>query len=81
MAREYRILHHRQAGSAGGHWDLVENPIPFRASLERVPHGDGSLCAALSELSTQGWTPSLVLAAAHAQSGETFILIWRDTQD
>jgi hypothetical protein len=78
MAREYRILHHRQEGVAGGHWDLVENPIPFRASTANVPHGDGSLCLALQELATERWTPIMDVCHSQAQSGESFILMTRD---
>lgn len=77
MAREFQILHHRQSGHSGGHWDLVENPIPYRASNANVPHGEGSLCAALQALAAEGWEPVMDLAHVQAQSGETFILIAR----
>ena len=78
MASEYRILHHRQEGAKGGHWDLVENPIPFRAATAGVPHGDGSLCAALQGLAEEGWRPIMDLYQAQAQSGESFILVMRE---
>ena len=76
MAREYRILHHRQSGVAGGHWDLVENPIPFRASSAGAPHGDGSLCGALQHLAAEGWAPVMDMQCP-AQTGESFILLGR----
>ena len=77
MAREYRILHHRQSGGGGGHWDLVENPIPYRSSTGTVPEGDATLCAALSNLSAEGWEPVMDFVHVHAQPGESFILIMR----
>jgi hypothetical protein len=77
MAREYRILHHRQIGIAGGHWDMVENCIPHRAAVAAAPHGDGSLCAALEHLSREGWEPVMELIQVSSQSGESFILIGR----
>lgn len=77
MAREFRILHHRQSGVSGGHWDLVENPIPYRASTADAPHGDGSFCAALERLATDGWLPVMPLSSVQAQSGETFVLLSR----
>ena len=77
MAREFCILHHRQSGMAGGHWDLVENPIPYRASVAGAPHGEGSLCAALHHLAEEGWLPEMNLAHVQSQSGETFILMAR----
>ncbi len=80
MSREFRILHHRQSGVDGGHWDLTENPIPFRANAERVPHGDGSLCAALNTLAGDGWIPVMVLNESIKQSGETFLLLARDSR-
>lgn len=73
---EYRILHHRQS-MAGGHWDLVENPIPYRTSSASAPHGDGTLCAALQHLNTEGWRPVMDLFQPGAQSGETFLLLTR----
>ncbi len=76
MAREFRILHHRQS-LAGGHWDLVENPIPHRAAAAKAPQGDGSLCAALQVLADQGWTPIMEITHGQAQPGETFILLQR----
>ena len=76
MAREYRILHHRQALS-GGHWDLVENPIPYRSQTAASPHGEGTLCSALQTLSEQGWNPVMDLFHQQAQSNESFILIER----
>ena len=77
MAREYRILHHRQS-LGGGHWDLVENPIPFRASAANVPHGEGSLCTALQNLGEEGWKPIMDLYHAQAQAGESFILLLKE---
>jgi hypothetical protein len=77
MAREYRVLHHRQSGATGGHWDLVENPIVFRPSGAAVAQGDGSLCAALQHLDEEGWSPVMELIVTGAQSGETFILLGR----
>lgn len=77
MAREFRILHHRQSGPAGGHWDLVENPILFRTSSAAAPHGEGSLCAALTAVAEEGWEPLMNLDHVQAQSGETFILLTR----
>jgi hypothetical protein len=77
MAREFRVLHHRQSGGTGGHWDLVENPIPFRASSAQAPHGEGSLCSALQHLAEEGWVPVLDLAQPGAQSGESFLLLTR----
>jgi hypothetical protein len=76
MAREFRILHHRHAPT-GGHWDLVENPIPHRASAGAAPHGEGSLCGALQTLAAEGWSPVMSLEHAQAQMGESFILITR----
>ena len=76
MAREYRILHHRQALS-GGHWDLVENPIPYRSSTAEAPHGEGTLCSALQTLAEQGWNPVMDLFHQQAQSNESFILLER----
>jgi len=78
MARQYRILHHRQSLS-GGHWDLAENPLPYRASTAGAPHGEGSLCAALEALAHEGWMPLMDLIHAQSQPGESFILIGRDT--
>jgi hypothetical protein len=75
--REYRILHHRQSLS-GGHWDLVENPIPFRASQAQVPSGEGSLCAALEHLAEEGWKPCMDLYHAQAQAGESFLLLVKE---
>lgn len=77
MSLEYRILHHRQSGSTGGHWDLVENTIPYRASTASEPHGDGSLCSALTELGAHGWRPVMDLIHAQTQSGESFMLLAR----
>jgi hypothetical protein len=77
MPLEYRILHHRQAGGTGGHWDLVENPIPYRASTAGTPHGDGSLCSALCHLGQEGWRPIMDLVHAQTQSGESFLLLAR----
>ena len=76
MAREFRILHHRQS-LAGGHWDLSCNPIPHRASATTAPQGDGSLCDALETLAQEGWVPIMPLAQAQAQGGETFLLMVR----
>ena len=78
MARQYRILHHRQSLS-GGHWDLTENPIPIRpgSSGAHVPQGSGSLCSALEALDAEGWVPVIDLHA-QAQPGETFILLMRE---
>lgn len=78
MTREYRVLHHRQQGIAGGHWDLTENPIPYRQTSDRTPHGDGSLCAALESLGGEGWSPVMEMEHAHSQPGETFLLIARE---
>ena len=77
MAREFRILHHRQSGPAGGHWDVVENPIPYRASTASAPHGEGSLCAALQEVAEDNWEPVMNLDPVQLQSGESFILLSR----
>ena len=77
MNREYRILHHRQS-LQGGHWDMVENPIPFRSAAANVAHGEGSLCAALQHVATEGWVPIMDLYHAQAQAGESFILLVRD---
>lgn len=77
MAREYRILHHRQSGPSGGHWDIVENPIPYRASTAATPHGEGSLCSGLSAVAEDGWEPVMNLDHVQLQSGETFILLSR----
>jgi hypothetical protein len=77
MAREFRILHHRQSGPAGGHWDVVENPIPYRASTASAPHGEGSLCAALQEVAEDNWEPVMNLDHVQLQSGESFILLSR----
>jgi len=76
MAREYIILHHRQAAE-GGHWDLVENPIPLRSAIAKAPHGEGTLCQALALLSGQGWTPVMDLPQTQATLGESFILLGR----
>lgn len=77
MARQYRILHHRQSLS-GGHWDLTENPLPHRSATANAPQGDGSLCAALEFLTEQGWHPVMSVDHAQAQAGETFILLGRE---
>jgi hypothetical protein len=77
MARQYRILHHRQS-LAGGHWDLVENLIPYRSSSAAAPHGEGSLCAALEALEAEGWVTVMDLVHANAQPGESFILLGRE---
>jgi hypothetical protein len=74
MAREFRILHHRQL-LASGHWDLVENVIPHRAATAAAPQGDGTLCAALGFLAAEGWIPVMDLVNVQAQAGETFILL------
>jgi hypothetical protein len=79
MSLEYRILHHRQSGSTGGHWDLVENTIPYRAASANEPHGDGSLCGALTHLGQEGWRPVMDLIHAQTQSGETFLLLGRQS--
>jgi hypothetical protein len=79
MAREFRILHHRQS-LAGGHWDLTENPIPHRATAATAPQGDSSLCGALADLSAEGWVPIMDLDHAQAQVGETFILLTREVR-
>jgi len=76
MAREFRILHHRQA-LAGGHWDLTENPMPYRSASAEAPHGDGTLCAALQLLAEDGWGPVMDLYHQQAQSNESFILLAR----
>jgi hypothetical protein len=75
MAREFRILHHRHAPT-GGHWDLVENPLPHRAATTTAPHGEGTLCGALAALAEEGWTPLMPLMA-QAQVGESFLLLAR----
>jgi hypothetical protein len=77
MAREFRILHHRQS-LGGGHWDLAENPIPYRASTANAPQGDGTLCAALEQLGTDGWSPVMDLYHQQAQSNESFLLLSRE---
>jgi hypothetical protein len=77
MAREYRILHHRTSLGAG-HWDLAENPMPYRASSTDAPHGDGTLCAALQQLAAEGWDPIMDLSHAQAQANESFILLARE---
>jgi len=77
MPREYRILHHRQS-HAGGHWDLVENPIAYRSATGVVPEGDGSLCRALQDLDEQGWIPLMDFVHVQAQPGESFILVSRE---
>ncbi|HEU4752565.1 MAG TPA: hypothetical protein VFU47_05605 [Armatimonadota bacterium] len=77
MTREFRILHHRQSGLTGGHWDLVENPIPYRSSQAESAHGDGSLCIALEALAAEGWLPVMDLQHQQAQSGESFLLLTR----
>jgi hypothetical protein len=77
MAREFRILHHRQSGATGGHWDFVENPIPYRASTAGEAHGEGSLCAALATAAEDHWEPVMNLDHVQHQSGETFILLSR----
>ncbi len=79
MPRRFRILHHRQS-QAGGHWDLTENLIPHRSGTA-VPHGEGSLCAALEQLAGQGWVPVMDLAHEQAQPGESFILVTCQTPD
>lgn len=79
MAREYRILHHRQSVT-GGHWDLVENPVLTRSSASKSPQGDGSLCAALNSLGGEGWTPAMELFAPQAVSGEVHILLVRGSR-
>ncbi len=76
MAREYRILHHRQS-LTGGHWDLVENAILTRSAAAQAPHGDGTLCSALETLTVDGWTPVMELFASQAQTGESHILLVR----
>jgi hypothetical protein len=76
MAREYRILHHRQSG-LGGHWDLVENPVLTRSLAAHAPHGEGTLCAALIQLAEEGWTPRMELFGNQAQAGESHILLER----
>lgn len=76
MAREFRILHHRYT-MGSGHWDLVENPIPYRTATANVPHGESSLCAALQALGEEGWAPIMSLEHMQAQPGETFILLCR----
>ena len=78
MPREFRILHHRQSLS-GGHWDLVQNPLPYRASTAGTPHGESSLCGALEALAAEGWNPIMDLIHAQSQPGESFILVARDT--
>jgi hypothetical protein len=75
MAKEFRILHHRHAVN-GGHWDLVENPIPHRAAAA-APHGEGTLCVALQNLASEGWSPLMNLEVAQAQLGESFLLLCR----
>jgi len=77
MAREFRILHHRQHGPTGGHWDVVENPIPYRATSANAPHGEGSLCLALQTLAEEGWEPQMTIGHQQSQSGESFILLAR----
>ena len=76
MAREYRILHHRQSLS-GGHWDLVENVIPYRSAGAAAAEGDGSLCNALQTLGEEGWSPLMDLGHVQTQPGETFLLLGR----
>jgi hypothetical protein len=76
MATEFRILHHRHA-TTGGHWDLVENPIPHRSAAAAAPHGEGTLCAALQSLAGEGWTVLMNLQVGQAQLGESFILLSR----
>jgi hypothetical protein len=77
MSQEFSILHHRQHGPTGGHWDLVENPIPYRASAANAPHGEGSLCSALHHLAAEGWSPLMTIGHMQSQSGESFILLGR----
>ncbi len=77
MAREYRILHHRQSHT-GGHWDLTENPIPYRSRDGSAPEGDGSLCAAMEFLDAQGWSPVMDFVHVQAQPGESFVLLVRE---
>jgi hypothetical protein len=79
MAREYRILHHRQSLNVG-HWDLAENPMPYRASTAAAPQGDGTLCAALQRLDAEGWIPVMDLSHAQAQANESFILLTREAR-
>jgi hypothetical protein len=74
MAKEFRILHHRYS-STGGHWDLVENPLPYRTTSGSTPHGEGTVCQALQQLAGEGWTPVMEFVHAQAQSGELFILL------
>jgi hypothetical protein len=76
MAREFRILHHRQS-LHGGHWDLVENLIPFRSATANAPHGEGTLCAALEAAAADGWLPVMDLVHTQTQPGESFILLAR----
>ena len=77
MAREYRILHHRHSVT-GGHWDLVENAVLTRASTAHVPHGEGTLCAALTQLGEEGWQPMMELFGSHAVAGEAHVLLVRE---
>jgi hypothetical protein len=77
VPREYRILHHRQSHT-GGHWDLVENPIPYRSHAGFVPEGDGSLCGALEALGQDGWLPLMDFVHVQAQPGESFVLLYRE---
>jgi hypothetical protein len=76
MAKEFRILHHRHAAT-GGHWDLVENPIPHRSAAAAAPHGEGTLCAALQTLTGEGWNLVMNLQSPQSQLGESFILLCR----
>lgn len=77
MARQFRVLHHRQS-LGGGHWDLTENLIPYRSSTAAAPHGEGSLCGALEHLAEEGWVPIMDLVHMQAQAGESFMLLVRD---
>ena len=77
MAREFRLLHHRQSVT-GGHWDLVENPVLTRSATNQAPQGDGTLCAALMALAEEGWLPAMELFGTLAQAGETHILLVRE---
>lgn len=76
MAREYRILHHRQSVT-GGHWNLVDGPVLTRSAATHAPQGDSTLCMALTALSEEGWAPVMELYANQAQPGETHILLAR----
>lgn len=80
MAREFRILHHRQS-LAGGHWDLTENLIPYRSASAGAPHGESSLCGALELLGAEGWVPIMDLVHVQSQPGESFMLLVRDAAE